>query len=747
MNQSPLDRMALTHHLNTLVGGSLSLEEICRHFSQEIRNLVSYDRLAVNLLHGDQKYVKIYSEESALPSPAIPEGFSPKEGTATGWVIDHKQPLICADLALEQRLLLTHQRYKNVGLRSYIILPLIAKGQVLGALNLGSLTPGQYDTKDIAVLTPVAEILSVAIENANLYHEAKSREKIQKILNELSQDITTLDIDSLLKKLIEKVREVMNVDVCDVRVFTQSSWQVVAISGLAPGQVWLESPGHGSGRARWIAANRKPLAIPDLAQHPDFGAGRNLSRLGLRGYLGVPLFSRGGEVAGELRALTHQPRAFTQDEIDLLQQLANGAAVALENARLFQEARRREEIQTLLKELSQDITSMDLDALLKKLTDKVREILKADVSDVRVFEGGRWSLMGVSGLDSERVPSSRRGTASGRSSWIIQNRRPLVIPDATQEQTLLMGDTVTALGLRGYLAVPLFARKGEVIGILRALTFKPRQFTQEEVDLLQQLGNGAAAALENARLFEEVQKKSAELEEAFRTKSAFLNTMAHEMKTPLHVITGIHQLMVEGAYGGITEEQKKWLERAERYINDLLSLIDEILQLARLETRRVPLHIEEFSAKEIIDELESSFMPLAKGKGLELEVQLQDSTLRLKSDKSKIKVILENLLSNAVKYSDEGKIDLCVNCLHDNEVSFFVRDTGIGIRKDDIKSIFEPFYMAEGVDRKKRPGSGLGLTIVKKLAELLKGDIRVESEWGKGSTFTVTVPVTHPNEI
>jgi signal transduction histidine kinase len=562
----------------------MDLREICQTLSREIQKLVPYDRLAINLPQKSGNAFAVYAEESRLPAPAIPAGFSIGEGTATGWLVRNREIVLCEDVLRDDRFPLTHKRYREVGIRSYVIFPLMVKGKVVGALNLGSLKPGFFGKKEIGILSPIAEVLSLAVENSNLYEEAK----------------------------------------------------------------------------------------------------------------------------------------------------------------------KREETQQLLKELSQDITSLGIDRLLTKLTAKVREAFGVDISDVRVREKNVWKVMGISGIEADRVRSGVTGSARGRSSWIIKNRRALSIPDITKAEgeDIPTGERTAQLGIRGYLGVPLFSRGGEVIGVLRAMTYQPREFTQEEADLLQQLANGAAIALENAHLFEEVQKKSTELAEAFRTKSAFLNTIAHELKTSLHVIMGTEQLLSDGTYGAVTEEQKQALDRIERNVRDVLALIEEILQLARLETRRVPIHIEEFPAGELVEELQSSFDPLVREKGLGLKIDLAAPQLRLQSDKAKVKMILQNLLSNAIKYTDRGGVDVRVRRReHENprraQISFSVGDTGIGIKEEDGKRIFEPFYMAGGVDRKQRPGTGLGLTIVKRLVELLDGEILVESEWGKGSTFTVTLPLVH----
>jgi signal transduction histidine kinase len=307
----------------------------------------------------------------------------------------------------------------------------------------------------------------------------------------------------------------------------------------------------------------------------------------------------------------------------------------------------------------------------------------------------------------------------------------------------------TRHGFRGYAGVPLLSRNGDVIGVLRVLTYRSRHFSQDEIESLQQLAGGAAIAVENARLFEEVRRKSAELENAFKLKTDFLNTMAHELRTPLNVVIGTQQLLEEGAYGELGDQQQRALSRIGRYARDLLELINEILDLMRLEAKKVPLHPEEFSARDVTDDLELSFEPLAREKGLRLEIAIARGLPRVTTDRLRLREILENLLANAVKYTATGGIELRVgiqNAEQPKRIVWSVADTGIGIRDSDLPRIFEPFYMAEGVDRRKYPGSGLGLSIVKRLVELLDGDISVESEPGRGSTFSVSLPLRPKNE-
>ncbi|HEY2990101.1 MAG TPA: GAF domain-containing protein [Candidatus Binatia bacterium] len=924
-----VDHLRVTHHLNTLVSSSLSLEEICRQLSQQIRKLVAYDRLAVNLLQKDQKYLRVYSEESALAAPAVPEGLSPKEGTATGWVVDNKQPLICSDVAREERFTLTRGRYDTIGIRSFIILPLIAKGQVLGALNLGSLRINRYNWKDVDTLTPVAEILSIAAENANLYEESQRRAEIQRLLKEVMQDITSLELNSLLEKLTKKVREVLKADVSDVRLIVGGDWRSLGVSGTEPGRLQPGSTGARHGISRLVLRDRKPVAVADMMAEIS-SREPHASRHGFRGYLGAPLLSRHGDVIGVLRALTYQPRNFTEDEVDLLQQLAGGAAIALENSRLFEDVRQKsrdlEAInqrldrllreQSAMREIFSQINLLDLDQLLRQLTEQALDLLRVD--HVRVLllgDGAALQTVSALGKGVEGEHGRVRPLGRGRAGWVMENRKPLAIRDLTREPDFSRGDLIRRLGIKGYLGIPLISRRQKSIGVLVATTVTEREFSQEEIAVAQQFAAGAAIAienaylleeakqkslhlealikvnrdvasllkrdfllprianearkflnvdgasfrlvegdflvragyageqdllaltpamplgesitgkivrenrviavrnvaddamivekhrkilsrsgcrsflgvplrlgrrvigtinlyskqerefrpeeinlitafadqtaiaLENARLFEEVQKKSAELEDAFRTKTDFLNTMAHELRTPLNVVIGTQQLLIEGSYGGLTSEQSRALERIGRYAEDLLDLINEILDLVRLDARKVPVRTAEFSVREITDDLELSFAPLAREKGLELRFAIGDGMPRLTSDRSKIREILENLLANAVKYTERGEVELRVSLQaaggngQGRLISWSVRDTGIGIGHSDMPHLFEPFYMADGVDRRKYPGTGLGLSIVKRLVELLDGEIKIESKVGEGSTFTVAFPV------
>lgn len=731
----------------------MDVKEICLTLCREIHRLVPYDRAAINLPEGKDRFV-VYAEEARLTSSAIPEGISLAEGTATGWVMSHSEPIICGDILTDDRFPLTHERYRKVGIRSYVILPLILENRVLGALNLGSLSPDRFGTKDLDILTPIADILSLAVENSRLYEEAREREDMETLLKELSQDIAVLDVDALMQKLTLKVREVLKADVSDVRLMVDGEWRSVGVSGAEPGS--LQPSGLGRGLSRSVIQTGQPVVVADIiATNPQ--AARTAARHGFRGYLGVPLFSRNGDVIGVLRLLSYRPRDFNQEEVELLQQLAGGAAIALENSRLFKEVRQKSrdleqksrQLEVLIKVYRDIASQLDRDFLLPQIANRAREFLGVDGVSFRLVEGNRLVRAGHAGDESLLALSPALRIGESVTGKVVEENRVIAVrsicddPLIIKENRRVLGEA----GYRSFLGVPL--RLGEsVIGTINLYSKRERGFSPDEIHLITAFADQAAIAVENSRLFDELRKKTAELEDAFKVKTDFLNTMAHELRTPLNVVIGTQQLLADGSYGPLDGQQLRALSRIGQYSRELLTLITEILDLMRLDAKKVPLHYETFSVHEMTDDLEVSFDPLAREKGLKLSFHISDGLPPLQSDRGRLREVLQNVLANAVKYTERGAVDLRVrmqNSQHKRRLVWSVSDTGIGIAESDLPRIFDPFYMAQGVDRKKFPGSGLGLSIVKRLVDLLGGDIKVESELGKGSTFTVTLPL-HPKD-
>ncbi|MFQ5841832.1 MAG: ATP-binding protein [Thermodesulfobacteriota bacterium] len=239
----------------------------------------------------------------------------------------------------------------------------------------------------------------------------------------------------------------------------------------------------------------------------------------------------------------------------------------------------------------------------------------------------------------------------------------------------------------------------------------------------------------------QIKASMVELEKALQVKSDFLGTMSHELRTPLHVIMSNVALLIDGLCGEINEEQEKRLRVIERNSGDLLGLVQGVLDITRIEEGRMSLHLEEICVGEILNEVQAEFHDLSLKRGITLEIDSNGSTPPVVSDRLKLKEILHNLISNALKFTKDGKIKVKGCHLKERDrIELLVQDSGIGIQGENLPHIFDVFYQVDSSNQREFGGTGLGLNIVKKLVELLKGEIRVESEFGKGTTFHVALP-------
>jgi len=576
---------------------------------------------------------------------------------------------------------------------------------------------------------------------------------------------STLDLPTVLDVLLEKIDLLLPYSAASVRLFDKQTGKIepVACRNLDKEEWKAEQWRGGRGIPNVVFEGKAPWMVSNIQTHPRVRDPEFYRKHGLVSYLGVPLKVK-DDVLGVLSVYTKEAHQFSTEEVEFLSTLARQAAIAIHNSQLYEQTKqqavelvranedlgRREEIQKLLKEISQDITLLGIDSLLKKLTEKIREVFKVDVCDVRVHESKSWRTMGISGIEPERLLSGSTGTARGRSKRIIESRRPLLIPDITQQTDISTGRVLSRLGFRGYLGVPLFSRGGEVIGVLRALTYQPRDFTQEEVDLVQQLANGAATALENARLLEQTKKQAVELEKANKVKDEFLGFVSHELRTPVNAVIGHTGMIQDGMFGVISPEQEKTLKKVMTCSKDLLGMINLLLQATRLEAGVVKVEKDEVNLGSFLDELRSTYdLPLDKG--LTLKWDYPCDLPVAKTDSDKLRHILQNLINNAIKYTDKGYVSISARIKEGSRqhaegnkqpefVEFKVADTGIGIPKEEVPFIFDMFRQVDGSQGRRSGGVGLGLHIVKKFTELLGGKIDVETELGKGSTFTVTLP-------
>lgn len=495
---------------------------------------------------------------------------------------------------------------------------------------------------------------------------------------------------------------------------------------------------RGESVTEWVVRERKPFIREDTSVQREFETDERLSRMGFHSYISVPLIYW-DRVVGSFHIACKRPMVYGEKELAFLMSVAEWLAIAMENARFFQETHRLLEEQGVLHQVTSQMDILDLNHLLQRLTNEVINIFKVNCALVCLREpNGSFRIRAVSGMT---LPAYRRADieGQGRTSWILENRKPLVIPDMRQQDpSLPKGTGLDKMGFRSYLGVPIMLKE-EGIGTLVVLNKPVRDFTDRDIFFLQQLAAEAAVAIHHAMLFDELKRLNQDLEKATQHKSQFLARLAHELKTPLNVIIGILDVMNLGATGPLSEKQKSALNKIQDQSRALLKMVNDVLYLSRIEAGTIPLEVSTFLMDRLVESLRILTEDLQRKNGLKVVWEIEPGLPPLTTDAAKLEAILQNLIVNAFKYTSEGEVRIGIkNRSESKSVELVVEDTGKGISPEDLPKIFERFHQVYSTAASQ--GVGLGLTIVKKYLELIKGNIHVQSELGKGSTFTITLP-------
>ena len=316
---------------------------------------------------------------------------------------------------------------------------------------------------------------------------------------------------------------------------------------------------------------------------------------------------------------------------------------------------------------------------------------------------------------------------------------PIQIADLAERPSTPLRDVSLAAGLRGVLVVPLVGPERTLGAII--LTRKGAgEFPAETVQLMQTLASQSVLAIQNARLFREIADKSEQLALASQHKSQFLANMSHELRTPLNAILGYAELLVDGIYGELPDRPKGVLERVQNNGKHLLALINDVLDLAKIEAGQLILTLENYSLPEVVQSVVTATEPLASAKGLKFTASVTEGMPMAHGDARRVSQVLLNLVGNAIKFTDQGEVEIRA-VADQGQFVLTVRDTGPGIADADQERIFGEFQQIDNSNTRKKGGTGLGLAISKRMVEMQGGTISVESVLGQGSVFRVVLPV------
>jgi signal transduction histidine kinase len=464
---------------------------------------------------------------------------------------------------------------------------------------------------------------------------------------------------------------------------------------------------------------------------------------------------REGAPIGAIRVSRREPGPFSDNQIALLQTFASQAVIAIENVRLFTrlQARTRELARSVdelkaLGEVGQAVSStLDLETVLNTIVVRAAQLAGADGASIHEYDETtrEFPMRATHNYDPELVESFRAmplKMGEGLIGRIAERREPMQVPDIVREGAYQghLRDILLRTGYRALLAVPL-VREDHVVGALAVNRRAPGEFAPEVVELLKTFATQSTLAIQNARLFRELDAKSRQLEAASRHKSEFLANMSHELRTPLNAILGFSEVLTERMFGDLNPKQEEYLRDIHTSGQHSLSLINDILDLSKVEAGRLELELASFNLPMAVENALTLVRERATRHGITLDQAIDDRVGDIVADERKVKQILLNLLSNAVKFTPAGGRILVTATATDDAITLSVSDTGIGIAPEDQATIFEEFRQVGRDDARKQEGTGLGLTLAKKFVELHGGQIGVQSQVGQGSTFTFTLPL------
>jgi GAF domain-containing protein len=661
--------------------------------------------------------------------------------------------------------------------RTLLAVPMLREGELIGAIILYRNDVRAFTEKQINLVESFANQAVIAIENSHLLNELRQRTadltealEQQTATSEVLQVISSSpgELEPVFDTMLRNALRICEANCGNLFLYEQGSFRIVAMRNAPPAyrEQWRQHPVIVAGDSQLplarLAETKEVLQIADLTSERGYVEGdpRLVALVdsgGLRSMLLVPMLKE-TDLTGAIVIYRQEVRPFTEKQIELLSNFAAQAVIAIENTRLLSElrdstsdlARSVEELRAL-GQVSQAVNStVDLETVLTTIVAKATQLSRTEAGAIYVFDdlNEEFRLHATYGMDEKVVDEIRHRhirkgeTAIGEA---VKRRTPIQIPDVHSDPSQFVLDIIVRAGFRALLIIPLLGAD-RIVGALVVRRKRPGEFPKRVVDLLQTFADQSVLAIQNARLFTEIDEKSHQLEIASQHKSQFLANMSHELRTPLNAILGYTELILDHIYGETPGKMREVLKRLHANGKHLLGLINDVLDLSKIEAGQLTLDLADYSLKDVVDTVVSAVGSLANGKKLALAADVSPNLPIGCGDGRRLSQVLLNLVGNAIKFTDKGEVVIKATLL-DGSFTVAVRDTGPGIAPSDQGKIFEEFQQANNSATKRKGGTGLGLSIAKRIIGMHGGRIWVESDVGKGSTFAFTIPVKVERQV
>jgi GAF domain-containing protein len=701
------------------------------------------------------------------------KGFRPHPSTGLGQVASTRRLVHIEDThAVEayQQGNPAHRDFVRLsGARTLLVAPMLKDDHLIGTIAIFRKEVRPFGGKQIELLQNFAAQAVIAIENTRLLNEL--RQRTDDLTESLEQQTATSDVLKVISSspgdlqpvfnaMLENARRVCEATFGALYLFEDDSFRAVAVHGAAP-QAFVEArrqypvvtvtSGTALGR---VAATKRAVQISDVQNEPAYRSTRaheiGVEMGGLRTVLSVPMLKE-GKLIGAFNLFRQEVRPFTDKQIELVQNFAAQAVIAIENTRLLNELRQRTDDLTV--SLQQQTATADVLKVISRFAFDLQPVFDSMAeSAVRLCEAERAYIFRYDGEVLRAAASFNAGPE--HQDQVFRNpirlgRHSVSARAGLERRTVQVLDVQTDpeysyvardVGLiHTTLAVPML--KGDkLIGTLTIYRLEVKPFTDKQIVLMETFADQAVIAIENVRLFDEIQDKSRQLAEASQHKSQFLANMSHELRTPLNAILGYTELITDGVYGAPPEKMHAVLKRVESNGKHLLGLINAVLDLSKIEAGQLTLDLADYSLEDVTQTVYSAVEALAIDKKLAFKTDVAPDLPRGRGDERRLSQVLLNLVGNAIKFTDAGEVVISASASN-GAFNVSVRDTGPGISSADQAKLFQEFQQADNSITKQKGGTGLGLAISKRIVEMHGGKIWLESTVGKGSTFFVTLPI------
>jgi len=748
-----LDQQTATSELLRVISSSpTDVQPVFTAMAKSAARLCGAFDAAIHLVDAD--VLRMVAHEG----PISPDAVLPlTQGTFGGQVFRERQAMHVADMQAEVEAYPTSADFaRNRGFRTILAVPLLRGAEALGIITIRRTEVRPFTDRHVELLRTFADQAVIAIENVRLFTETKEALDRQTATSEVLKVISrsAFDLQPVFETVAESAVRLCEAERAFIYRFDGELLRMAVAYNASPElREFVErnpiSPGRQSASAR-AALERRTVHVPDALADPEYTYAVHVDPF--RTIVGVPML-KGDDLVGVIVIYKLEVRPFTDQQISLLETFADQAVIAIENVRLFTELQARTTELTrsvgelrALGEVSQAVSStLDLQTVLSTIVARATLLAAVDAGVIYEYDSERevFQPRATERLEPDIVqvlvtaPVRKGEGATGR---LAVSPEPVQFPDIHIDTLPRRArDAFVRAGYRALLAVPLLC-EDHLIGGLTVVRKTPGEFPRETIELLQTFATQSALAIHNAHLFRELADKSRQLEAASQHKSEFLANMSHELRTPLNAVIGFSEVLADRMFGELNEKQEEYLKDIHDSGQHLLSLINDILDLSKIEAGRMELELTDFNLPAALDNALTLVRERAARHGIALHITVDERLEQVRADERKIRQVVLNLLSNAIKFTPEGgRIEVRAVPV-DGSVEVSVSDTGVGIAPEDQEAIFEEFRQV-GTAAKKVEGTGLGLALSRKFVELHGGRIWVKSQVGAGSTFTFTLPV------